>query len=251
MAARSPGSGRPRSVPCLTAFEAVVTGGPGVTDEHGVGRSWSTSVHCGGQRQSPHLPDGGWRKSASSGCFGSWFGEGEALVAEVGDDLEPAAECFDVGGDGAQFGGAWLGVLDGRYPALGDSHAVGYLGLAEPEAAAHLGEPVGALLGPQPLHPGGDGGPVLGVGEELVQELVAGVAAEFLAAHRCPSCFRYSSYRSSASGMALRYHDSHCPAWSPATSRTALRFGSNTYKILISLRPAEPGRSSFRLASRE
>jgi hypothetical protein len=26
----------------LTGFEAVVTGGPGVTNEHGVGRSWSS-----------------------------------------------------------------------------------------------------------------------------------------------------------------------------------------------------------------
>jgi len=35
-----------------------------------------------------------------SGCFGAWFGEGEPLVAEVGDDLQAAAEGFDVGGQG-------------------------------------------------------------------------------------------------------------------------------------------------------
>jgi len=48
-----------------------------------------------------------------SGCFGAGFDEGEPLVAEVGDDLQAAAESFDVGGQGAQFGGARLGVLDG------------------------------------------------------------------------------------------------------------------------------------------
>jgi hypothetical protein len=47
-----------------------------------------------------------------SGCVGAGFGEGEPLVAEVGDDLQAAAEGFDVGGQGAQFGGARLGVLD-------------------------------------------------------------------------------------------------------------------------------------------
>jgi hypothetical protein len=31
-----------------------------------------------------------------SGCFGARFGEGEPLVAEVGDDLQAAAEGFDV-----------------------------------------------------------------------------------------------------------------------------------------------------------
>jgi hypothetical protein len=41
------------------------------------------------------------------------FGEGEPLVAEGGDDLQTAAEGLDVGGQGAQFGGAGLGVLDG------------------------------------------------------------------------------------------------------------------------------------------
>ena len=41
-----------------------------------------------------------------SGCFGVGFGEGEPLITEVGDDLQTAAEGFDVGGQGAQFGGA-------------------------------------------------------------------------------------------------------------------------------------------------
>jgi len=33
-----------------------------------------------------------------SGCFGSGFDEGEPLVAEIGDDLQTAAEGFDLGG---------------------------------------------------------------------------------------------------------------------------------------------------------
>jgi cytochrome c553 len=53
-----------------------------------------------------------------SGCFGAGFYEGEPLVAEVGDDLQAAAESFDVGGQGAQFGGAWLGMFDGGHAAL-------------------------------------------------------------------------------------------------------------------------------------
>jgi hypothetical protein len=36
-----------------------------------------------------------------SGCYGAGFGEGGPLVAEVGDDLQAAAEGFDVGGQGA------------------------------------------------------------------------------------------------------------------------------------------------------
>jgi hypothetical protein len=36
-----------------------------------------------------------------------------------------------------------------------------------------------------------------------------------------------------------------------ATSRTVFRRGSKIYRMRISLRPAEPGRSSFRLLSRE
>ena len=35
----------------------------------------------------------------SSGLAG--FGEGEPLVAEIGDDLQAAAEGFDIGGQGS------------------------------------------------------------------------------------------------------------------------------------------------------
>ena len=49
-----------------------------------------------------------------SGCFSAGFDEGEPLVAEVGDDFQAAAESFDVGGHGPQFGRAGLGVRQGR-----------------------------------------------------------------------------------------------------------------------------------------
>jgi len=124
-----------------------------------------------------------------SGCFGAGLGEGESLVAEVGDDLQPAAEGFDVGGQGPQFGRAGLGVLDGGDAALGNAYALGYLGLGDAEAAAHLGEPSGALLGAELFHACGDGGLVFGVGEELAEKFLAGVVMEF-AAHRLPSSFR-------------------------------------------------------------
>src|SRR5207248_5537698 len=77
------------------------------------------------------------RADGGSGCFVAGFGEGEPLVAEIGDDLQAAAEGFDVGGQGAQFGGAWLGMLDGGHTALGDAHPSGDLGLGDAEAAAH------------------------------------------------------------------------------------------------------------------
>src|SRR5215472_2749943 len=105
-----------------------------------------------------------------SGCFDAGFGEGEPLVAEVGDDLQAAAEGFDVGGQGAQFGGARLGVLNGGHAALSDAHPDSDLGLGHAEAAAHLGEPEGTLLGAQLFHSGGDGGLVGRIGMELVEE---------------------------------------------------------------------------------
>src|SRR5450631_2166708 len=121
-----------------------------------------------------------------SGCFDAGFGEGEPLVAEVGDDLQAAAEGFDVGGQGAQFGGAWLSVLDGGHAALGDAHPGSDLCLGDAEAAAHLGEPEGALLGAKLVHPRRYRGLVIRAGEELAEELIAGVVVKF-AAHWMPS----------------------------------------------------------------
>jgi hypothetical protein len=44
-------------------------------------------------------------------------------------------------------------VLDSGHAALGNAHPGSDLGLGDAEAAAHLGEPAGALLGAQLLHP--------------------------------------------------------------------------------------------------
>src|SRR5260370_354595 len=49
----------------------------------------------------------------------------------------------------------------------------------------------------------------------------------------------------------MRYHLSHCPDLSPATSRTTDRHGSKTSRIRISLCPADGGLSSFMFAIRE
>jgi hypothetical protein len=81
-------------------------------------------------------------------------------------------------------------VLDGGHAALGDAHPGSDLGLCDTEAAAHLGEPEGALLCPQLLDPGGDGGLVGRIGVELGEELIPGVVVELTAAHRMSSCFR-------------------------------------------------------------
>jgi len=54
------------------------------------------------------LRDIACRADVGSSCFSTGFGECEPLVAEVGDDLQAPAEGFDVGGQSAQFGGAWL-----------------------------------------------------------------------------------------------------------------------------------------------
>jgi len=61
-----------------------------------------------------------------SGCAGAGFSKGEPLVAEVGDDLQPPAEGFNVGGQGAQFCRVGLGVLDGGDAPLGDAYGPAY-----------------------------------------------------------------------------------------------------------------------------
>ena len=55
----------------------------------------------------------------------------------------------------------------------------------------------------------------------------------------------HAANRRSASEMFSRYHPVQAPALSPATRSTACRAGSNTNRIRISLRPVDPGRSSF------
>src|SRR3954468_7459795 len=51
--------------------------------------------------------------------------------------------------------------------------------------------------------------------------------------------------------MTCLYQPDQFPDLSPPVSRMAERHGSNTNKIRISDRPAEPGRSFLRLCSRE
>jgi hypothetical protein len=62
----------------------------------------------------PHQPAAPIGNAVSdSGGFVAGFGEGEPLVAEVGDYLQAPAECLNVGGECAQFGSAGLDMLDG------------------------------------------------------------------------------------------------------------------------------------------
>lgn len=148
---------------------------------------------------------------------------GDALpgVAEVGDDLEFAAEGADVVGQGGQFGDG--AVLDGGDALLGHAHGLGDLGLDEAGSLAYLGEVLRADRQDPPVVCLVQGGAVVGV-DELVRELLAGLGEELgLLAHRCP--FRYASYRASAAGMAPAYHSFHRPDLLPATSSTALRTG--------------------------
>jgi hypothetical protein len=73
--------------------------------------------------------------------------KGEGVVAEAGDEVEPAAECFDVAGGG--FDGCEFAAFDLGDPAGGDAHGLGELGLSEAVALALFGEPVAALAGHQ------------------------------------------------------------------------------------------------------
>src|SRR5258708_28150310 len=57
--------------------------------------------------------------------------EGDVLVVDVGDDLQPAAERGYVGGERADFDGAWFGALNGRDAFLPDVHALCYLRLSQ------------------------------------------------------------------------------------------------------------------------
>jgi len=86
----------------------IIEGCPDLELAGSLARGWTGSCKC------PML--------IRSGCFGAGFDEGEPLVAEVGDDLQAAAEGFDVGGQGTQFGsaGLWCGWRTGS-SALGCS----------------------------------------------------------------------------------------------------------------------------------
>lgn len=70
-------------------------------------------------------------------------------------------------------------------------------------------------------------------------------------AHFPSSSRRCSSNNSSARGMFFLYHRCQFPALSPATRMIALRAESKANRIRSSLRPADPGRSSFIFLCRE
>ncbi len=82
-----------------------------------------------------------------SGCLSR--GDSKGVVAEAGDEVESASECFDVAGDG--FDGCEFAAFDLGDPAGGDAHGRGELGLGEAVALAFFGEMVAALAGHQHL----------------------------------------------------------------------------------------------------
>ena len=64
-------------------------------------------------------------RTPRSGGFGG--GDGEGVIAEAGDEVEPSAEGFDVAGD--CFDGGQFAAFDLGDPAGGDAHRLGELGL--------------------------------------------------------------------------------------------------------------------------
>src|SRR5260370_39207817 len=73
----------------------------------------------------------------------------QALVAEVGNQLEPAAESGDVAGEALYRGAVGLPVLDLANAGLADPEHCGDLLLGQVTCAADLGKLVGADLSPQ------------------------------------------------------------------------------------------------------
>jgi len=82
-----------------------------------------------------------------SGGFGS--GDCQGAVGEVGDEVQAAAECLDVMGDGLD--GGQLATLDLGHPARGDAHGLDKPSLGETALLALLGEPLPSLPGRQGL----------------------------------------------------------------------------------------------------
>src|SRR5258707_11324822 len=137
---------------------------------------------------------GYWRRwMQDSWRLGSGERSGDTApgVAEVGDDLQLAADGSDVIGQGGKLGNG--SVLDGRHALLGDAHCVGYLGLRQPCLLAHLREVLCPDLERPRVARFPHGREVIGM-DELVRELLARVGEELsLLAHRCS--FKYWSYR--------------------------------------------------------
>src|SRR5258708_36262397 len=90
----------------------------------------------------------------------------DALVAEVGGDLQRAAECCHVGGAGPDLGRTGLGALDGGHSLRAGVRALRHLPLGQPPPVPGLRQGIGPLAGHE------RGGPALDLrrlaGEELV-----------------------------------------------------------------------------------
>src|SRR5215472_9885013 len=75
--------------------------------------------------------------------FGS--GDGESVVAEASDEVDFAAECLHVAGDGVD--GSQFATFDLGDPAGGDAHGLSELSLGQAMALAFFSEPLAALPG--------------------------------------------------------------------------------------------------------
>src|SRR5262249_11362737 len=141
-------------------------------------------------------------------------------------------------------------MLDLGDPRLGDAEGVGEFRLGHARGLAHLGELVAANERLAALTGSGLTGGALGVGTRVeLSRLGLDVGPlDVFGAHRWSSSFsaiRCSAYRSSASGIALRYQPSQLPDLSPATRKMASRVRSKANRMRISLGPDDGGRSSF------
>src|SRR6266496_1712174 len=107
-------------------------------------------------------------RSCASPGRSPWSAEHDAVAAEVGDNVEPAAERLDVAGQGADLGRAGFGALDGGHPLLAHAHPAGDLRLGQAEPGALLGQRPGAVRGDE----GGRAAHYLVrlAGEELLEE---------------------------------------------------------------------------------
>src|SRR6266567_2322987 len=135
-----------------------------------------------------------------------------------------------------------LTPLDLRHAPDTDAHRRSNVSLSQTPALTRLRKPVRLQLRQQTL--------LEPLNLNAVISIIDFVVQVFPAHHRPPSsrlpiARRCSAYNCSARGIALRYQPRQSPALSPATSKTICCHGSKTNKIRISLRPADPGLSSF------
>src|SRR5450755_198035 len=165
---------------------------------------------------------------------------GDEFVAEIDHHSQPPANCARV--TPQNLDARHLAPFDLRYPPDADTHGGSHVTLGQAAALTGLRQPVRLQLGQKTILQLLDLRAVISVVQFVVQL--------FPAHHRPPSsrlpvASRCSAYSCSARGIAVRYQPRQSPALSPATSKTNCCHGSKTNKIRISLRPAEPGLSSF------